>query len=160
MPLREPRHSAFTLAEVLVSIAVLAIAMFGVMGSIAYGTRHSRSGEELTEAVQQARQILVSMQEMSVLDITDIGEPWPKPESGLNDEPGVRRELDAAPLGGLTVSLPQLERYQRRIVTTRLSSDPLDHRFHLASVAVEIFWESKQGHRRLELTGLVRHARP
>lgn len=154
------KRTAFTLAEVLVSIALLAIALFGVMGSIAYGTRHSRSGEELTEAVQLARQVLVAMQETSVVDTTDIGQPWLRAESGLNDEPGIRRELDAAPLGGISFSLEQMERYQRRIVTTRVSNDPLDHRFHLANATVEIFWESKQGRRRLELAGLVTHARP
>lgn len=154
------KKTAFTLVEVLISIALIAIALLGVMGSIAYGTRHSRSGEELTEAVQQARKILVGIQESSALDITDIGEPWLTEDSGLNDKPGVRRELDAAPLGGVSYDLPQLERYKRRIVTTRVSNDPLDHRYRLARVSVEIFWESKQGNRRLEITGLVSHARP
>lgn len=156
----EGRRSAFTLAEVLVSIAVLAIALFGVMGAIAFGTRHSRSGEELTEAVQQARRILVAIQETSAVDVTDIGEPWLTSTSGLNDEAGVRRELDDAPLGGTSFPLPQLERYQRRIVTTRVSEDPSDHRYLLANVKVEIFWESKQGERHLQLAGLVSHARP
>jgi prepilin-type N-terminal cleavage/methylation domain-containing protein len=159
-PAVRTRPAAFTLAEVMVSIAVLAIALLGVMGSIAYGTRHSRSGEELTEAVQQARQLLVRLQETSALDTTDLGEPWPKDDSGLNDRPGVRRELDASPLGGSGIPLPQLERYKRRIVSRRLSNDPGDHRYQLAQVTVEVFWESKQGERRLELTGLVSHARP
>ena len=114
----------------------------------------------MTEAVQQARQLLVAIQEASVIDTTDIGKPWLSANSGLNDRPGVHRELDAPPLGGIAAGLPQLERYKRRVVATRVSDDPQDHRFRLASVTVEIFWESKQGERHLELTGLVSHARP
>lgn len=148
------------MVEVLISLAVLAIALLGVMSSIAYGTRHSRSGEELTEAVQLARQILVSLQETSALDTTDIGKPWFDENSGLRDAAGVRRELDAAPLGGMAVPAPQLSRYKRRLVTERLSTEAQDHRYGLARVQVEIFWESKVGERRLELSGVISHARP
>lgn len=130
------------------------------MGSIAYGTRHSRSGEELTEATQLGRQILVSLQETSVLDTTEIGTPWFSQDSGLLDKEGVRRELDAAPLGSLVLSSEVLSRYKRRIVTQRLSDDSGDHRYRLARAEVEIFWESKVGQRRLELTGVISHARP
>lgn len=157
---RQTQARGFTLVEVLVSLAVIAIALFGVMGSIAYGTRHARSGEELGEAVQLARQVLVYIQESSVLDTVEPTEPWFSEDSGLNDATTVRRELDAAPLGGLAIPLVQLERYQRRVVATRLSDNPSDHRYGLARVTVEIFWESKQGWRRLELSGVVSHARP
>jgi hypothetical protein len=144
----------------MISIALVTIALFGVLGSIAYGTRHSRSGEELTEATQLARQVLVYVQENSILDTVESDEPWLSEDSGLNDAPGVTREMDAAPLGGATFTLAQLERYKRRIVTTRVSTDPLSHRFGLALVTVEISWESKQGRRRVEISGLVSHARP
>ena len=146
--------------EVMISLVVLAIALLGVMSSIAYGTRHARSGEELTEAVQLARQILVSLQETSALDTTDIGDPWFGENSGLRDAVGVRRELDAAPLGSLVATPAQLSRFKRRLVAERLSSDSKDHRYGLARVHVEIFWESKTGERRVELTGAVSHARP
>ncbi len=146
--------------EVLISLVLLTIALLGVMSSIAYGTRHARSGEELTEAVQLGRQVLVSLQETSALDTTNIGEPWFDEESGLLDATGVRRELDAAPLGGMTLSPQQLSRYKRRLVSERISSDPQDHRYSLARVHVEIFWESKTGERRLDLSGVVSHARP
>lgn len=151
--------AGFTLVEVMISIALVTIALFGVLGSIAYGTRHSRSGEELTEATQLARQVLVYVQENSILDTVESNEPWFSVDSGLNDAPGVTREMDAAPLGGATFTLTQLERYKRRIVTTRVSTDPLSHRFALALVTVQISWESKQGRRRVEISGLVSHAR-
>lgn len=146
--------------EVLISIALLAIALFGVLGSIAYGTRHSSSGEELTEATQIARQLLVAIQETTAIDNTDVGEPWLKPEGGLNDALGIRRPLDAAPLGFATFSSTQLGRYSRRIVATRASEQAADHRYRLARVRVEIFWESKHGERQLQMTGVVTHARP
>ncbi len=154
------KNRAFSLVEVLISLAILAIALLGVMSSITYGTRHSRSGEELTEAVQLARQILVRLQEDSILDSTNIGEPWFREDSGLRDAPAVRRELDAAPLGGMMLPAEQLSRYKRRLVAERVSQDRIDHRYGLARVQVEIFWESKVGERRLELTGVISHARP
>lgn len=157
---RRSRRPAFTLMEVLVSIALLAIALFGVLGSIAYGTRHSATGEELTEASHIARQLLVAMQETTAIDRTDITERWLKPNSGLNDAGDVRRTLDAAPLGGVTFTTTQLGRYTRRIVTTRTSEQPSDHRYGLANVTVEIFWLSKHGPTQLRMTGVVTHARP
>ena len=154
------KSRAFTLVEVMISLVVLAIALLGVMSSIAYGTRHARSGEELTEAVQLARQILVSLQETSSLDTTNIGDAWFGENSGLRDAAGVRRELNAAPLGALIATPAQLSRYKRRLVAERVSSDSRDHRYGLARVHVEIFGESKTGERRLELSGAVSHARP
>lgn len=154
------KYRAFTLVEVLISLALLTIALLGVMGSIAYGTRHSRSGEELTEATQLARQILVSLQETSVLDTTEIGASWFSADSGLMDEEGVRREIDAAPLGNLVLPAELLSRYKRRVVTQRLSPNPNDHRYRLARAQVEIFWESKVGERQLEMTGVLSHVRP
>ncbi len=149
LPIPKKAVPGFSLAEVLISIGLLAIALFGVMGSIAYGTRHSRSGEELTEATHLARAILVHIQEASLVDTTEIGETWLTKDSGLNDEDLVRRQLDEAPLGGFEFDLRQ-----------RASDDPLNHRYRMARVKVEVFWESKQGHRKAELIGLVSHARP
>lgn len=160
LPIPKKAVPGFSLAEVLISIGLLAIALFGVMGSIAYGTRHSRSGEELTEAIHLARGILVHIQEASLVDTTEIGETWLTKDSGLNDEDLVRRQLDEAPLGGFEFDLRQLERYHRHITTERASDDPLNHRYRMARVKVEVFWESKQGHRKAELLGLVSHARP
>lgn len=76
------------------------------------------------------------------------------------DKEEVRREVDAAPLGNLVLPAELLSRYKRRIVTQRLSNDSKDHRYRLARAQVEIFWESKVGQRRLELTGVISHARP
>lgn len=130
------------------------------MGSIAYGTRHARSGEELTEAVHLARSILVHIQETTLLDTLEPDEAWPGDDSGLDDEPETRRQLDAAPLGGLDFTLSQLERYRRRITSERASEETASHRYQLARVTVYIYWESKQGQRQTEITGMVSHARP
>lgn len=150
----------FSLVEVLISIALLAVALLGVMGSIAYGTRHSGSGAELSEAVHLARTVLVHIQEAGLVDTTELDEAWPTTDSGLNDEIDMRRPIDEAPFGGLEFTLPQLQRYQRRIVSERSSEEPLDHRYRLATVTVHLYWQSPQGERTVHLTGLVSHARP
>ena len=151
------RARGFTLMEVLISIALIAIALFGVMGAIAYGTKHSGSGAELTEASHLARSILSYLQETKALDTVELNpyEPWPTRNSGLADEPSVFRQLDEAPLGGLSFQTAQLERFRRRIESQRVTDDPLNYRHNLARVRVSVFWSSKQGERNVEVTGLV-----
>ncbi|MCA9777383.1 MAG: type II secretion system protein [Candidatus Eremiobacteraeota bacterium] len=154
------RSRAFTLVEVIVSIALIAIALLGVMGSIAYGTRHSGSGEELTEATHIARSYLSYIQEATLIDTIEpnTGE-WLTEASGINDPDEGLRPLDDPPFGGLEFTGPQISRYRRRIRSQRVSEDNSDHRYGLARVQVTIFWESKQGERNVLLTGLVSTAR-
>lgn len=150
------RSRAFTLVEVIVSLTLIAIALLGVMGAIAYGTRHSGSGEELTEATHIARSYLSYIQEATLIDsIEPNSGEWLTEASGLNDEDEGLRPLDDPPFGGLDFTGAQLERYRRRIRSQRVSDDVADHRFRLARVQVTIFWESKQGERNVLLTGLV-----
>ena len=150
------RSRAFTLVEVIVSLTLIAIALLGVMGAIAYGTRHSGSGEELTEATHIARSYLSYIQEATLLDSIEPNTgQWLSEGSGLNDPDEGLRPLDDHPFGGLDFTGPQLERYRRRIRSQRVSDDVIDHRFRLARVQVTIFWESKQGERNVLLTGLV-----
>lgn len=153
-------NTAFSLVEVLVSIGLLAIALLGVMGSIAYGTKHSATGEELTTASQLARQIFSAVQTTGVLDTTDLDSAWPKSESGLNDKPQSARLLNASPLGEVRFTPQQLDRYSRRIESRRLSSVKHDHRYYLAMVKVQVIWEGKHGVQSVEMTGIVSHARP
>ena len=150
------RSRAFTLVEVIVSLTLIAIALLGVMGAIAYGPRHSGSGEELTEATHIARSYLSYIQEATLIDSIEPNTgQWLSEGSGLNDADEGLRPLDDPPFGGLDFTGPQLERYRRRIRSQRVSDDVADHRFRLARVQVTIFWESKQGERNVLLTGLV-----
>lgn len=144
----------------MVSITLITIALLGVMGSVAYGSKHSRSGEELSEATHLARSILNYVQETTLLDTADLGKPWPTVESGLNDSPEQFRQLDDPPLtNSMRFETHQLENYRRRIQSIRVSNDPLNYRKNLAQVRVTIFWTGKQGERQVNVTGLVTHAR-
>lgn len=165
------RHYGFTLAEILISIALLAIALLGVMGSVAYGTRHARSGEELAEAANIARSLLAYMQETTQLDLNADAPNWPGPNSGINDEAGSFRPLTEAPFGELgpisgdpshvpVFTESQIGRYSRNITVERLSNDRFNHRFRLARAVVQIRWDGKYGPRTVELTGLLSHDLP
>ncbi len=146
---------AFTLVEVLVSITLIAIALLGVMGSIAYGTKHSSSGAELSSATHLGRSLLSYIQETTLIDTADVGEPWPTEESGLNDPPNAFRQLDDPPFGGLRFEPLHLEKFRRRIQSQRVTDEPLNYRYKLARVKVSIFWTGKQGERSVDITGLV-----
>jgi prepilin-type N-terminal cleavage/methylation domain-containing protein len=160
IPLRLMKLRGFTLVEVLVSITLIAIALLGVLGSIAYGTKHSGSGADLSEATHLARTIMTYVQETTLLDTVEIELPWLTEESGLNDPATAFRQLDAPPLGaGLRFEPVQLERFRRRIQSQRVIDDPLNYRYKLARLRVSIFWTSKQGERQVELTGLVTTSR-
>ena len=157
------KNRGFTLVEVLISIALIAIALFGVMGAVAYGTKHSGSGAELTEATHLARSIINYLQETSSLDTVQLDpyEVWPTADSGLADPPDVFRQLDEPPLGGMPFEPHQLERYRRRIESQRVTDDPLNYRYNLARVRVSVFWSSKQGERKVVMTGLIStHRKP
>ncbi len=149
------RKPGFTLVEVLVSITLIAIALLGVMGSIAYGTKNAAHGAELTEATHLARSNLNYIQEGSLLDLEQIDRPWPNQDSGLADSPSTFRQLDAPPLPTKLFLGTQLERYRRRIESHRVVDDPLNYRYKLAKVRVSVFWSTKQGERNVSLMGLV-----
>lgn len=160
----------FTLAEILVSTLLLAIALLGVMGSIAYGTKHARSGEELAEATYIARALMSTLQEGSWIDVLSVEDGWPGPDSGINDEPGEYRAIDEEPFGAVESggSTPQVgvfqseqaARYWRRITVERVSDNPLNHRYRLARATVEVMWDGKTGTRSVTLVGLISHAVP
>lgn len=150
----------FTLVEVLISVTLIAIAMLGVMGSIAYGTKHASSAEELTEATQIARSILAYMEETTLIDVTEPDEPWPTAASGINDvDPLARHLLSESPFGGMNFNAQQVSRFYRRITCERVDPNPAHVRYDLARVKVQIFFQSKQGERNVELTGLLQISR-
>lgn len=149
------KSRGFTLVEVLVSLTLITIAVLGVLGSIAYGTKHAGTGEELAEATHVCRSIMTYLQETTLLDTVEIARPWLSEESGLNDPDTAFRQLDDAPLGGMNFQPRQLERYRRRIECVRVNDDPLNYRYKLARVKVSVFWQSKERERSVEMTGLV-----
>ncbi len=149
---------------------LLAIALLGVMGSIAYGTKHARSGEELAEATYIARALMSSLQEGSWIDILSEDGEWPGPESGINDEPDRYRAISEEPFGAIDPDGPtpqvgvfpseQAARYWRRITVARVSDNPHNHRYRLARATVEVIWDGKTGSRSVILVGLISHAVP
>lgn len=149
------KNRAFTLVEVLISITLIAIAMLGVMGAISYGTKHSGSGEQLSEATHLARSLMTYLEETTLLDTVEPGEPWPTEHSGVADQPSIFRQLDDAPFGGMRFTTSQLERFRRRVQSQRVSMEPLNYRYGLARVKVSVFWSSKQGERQVDMVGLV-----
>lgn len=159
MPSTKQRTRGFSLAEVMIAILVIVIGLAGVTAALVYGIRNSTRGKYISESTQLARTILEYTQNTGLVDSASPGEPWPTSESGVNDEAPERRFLNAPPLGGLSFLPERVEQYRRNISVRRLSDDPNNHRYNLARVTVNVYWNDTQGEHRSEVVGVVRHAR-
>ncbi|MFA5508748.1 MAG: prepilin-type N-terminal cleavage/methylation domain-containing protein [Vulcanimicrobiota bacterium] len=153
------KHGGFSLAEVMIAILVIVIGLAGVTAALVYGIRNSTRGKYISESTQLARTYLEYTQNTGLLDSSSPGEPWPTSESGINDAPQDRSLLNAPPFGGLSFIPDRVEKYRRNIRVERLADDPDNHRYNLARVTVNIYWNDTQGEHRSELTGVVRHVR-
>lgn len=144
----------YSLAEVLIAIAVLSIGVAGVTASVVYGTRHADAGARLSESTEIARMLFEELQASTLIDTVQPGQPWPGPDSGLADGVGARVELGAAPFGALNFPPSYRATFKRRVTVEPLADEP-----RLARVTIEIFWSDPNGEHRTEFFGVTRHAR-
>lgn len=141
----------------MIAIAIIAIGLAGVAGSLAYGIENSQRGRELSESNQVAAKLFEYIQGASLLSAT--GGSWPNSSSGLNDNPDERRDINAAPFGNSSpIFTPyQVDKFKRNIRSQRISVAPNSHEAELAKVTVTIYWEKEGKESKSELTGIVRH---
>jgi len=122
---REPRR-AFTLSEILISIAVLSIGMLGLMAAMLYGSRGAEHARRVTEANNYARQIL------EIIRIRNVAS-----EAGATDSGQVA--LNAGNYSGTWGVMPANTDYRRQVTCTLLSSAA---GVSLYNIKVRVFWNS------------------
>ncbi len=137
------RSRAFSQVELLVAVAILAVGILAIFGSIAYGLQAAEGMDRLSEAVSLNRQLIGLVR--TRLDPAQL-----PPE--FSD--GRRRALEAAPFAGATFSSAEPGRYQRSITVTRLDPDPNSYRHDLWKIQVGVYWNERGRPRELLLESL------
>lgn len=119
----------FTLVEVMFSVAVLAIASLGVMGVLTYSAVAGDTAGNFSEATQLGRELIENIR----VDRLNL-DPFNPPAGLVSQSPSDRTPLNAAPLDGISVSVPDLPRFTRNITITEVEVD------RLARIDIRIFW--------------------
>jgi len=140
-----PRASlGFTLSEVLISIAVISIALLGLMASMLFGTRGAEHARRVTEASNYAREII------EIISVRNVCN-----NSAVNDTSPV--DLNAGNYNGTWGTLPnfQVAPYKRKVTVSEVSSSGS---VVLYQIRVVISWNSpgSGAARNLELLGYHR----
>jgi len=140
-----------TLVEVMVAVTVLALGLLSLLGALAFGLRASENGARHAEATQHAKRYLALIRQRNL--VFGVEDPLPDSNSGLNDDPALRRALDEAPFTG---DFPAESGFQRRLALAWAypASDPRHGR--LARISATVFWDDRGVERRVELVGYAR----
>lgn len=148
MPRSSGPQRGFSILEVVISIAVLSIALLGTSAAVHYGMKSQTHGKLVSEAQSYADRIMTIMLERNLAHsqttlaaLTGIG---------LNDSSGARVALNASPLNSITDGLPSDTRYLRNISVRecRLPTET-DGKYAwkdgLRQVTVTVYWK-ESGH--------------
>ena len=108
---RTLRRTGFTLSEVLISIAVISIALLGLMASMLFGTRGAEHARRVSEASNYAREIV------EIISVRNVCN-----DSAVNDTSPV--DLNAGNYNGNWGVLPNfaVAPYKRQVTCTQVSS--------------------------------------
>ena len=107
--MKRKRNSGFTLIEVLIAFAILALVLGVVFRTLSTGLSHERTAGLVTARVLEARSILdrlgadVALEEGTIEGRLATGEPWTLTVSLL--EPAEGDESEAAPLNAYLAEL-------------------------------------------------------
>ena len=134
--------------ELLTAVFVIAVGILGLFGALSYGLTASRSGELRSEAVGHATHLIELIRSRN-LDFQ--GSPPPPPaSSGINDTPGTKRALDAAPFA---TEFPAGSPFQRSIQLTREGASG-DYNYEVMRITVTLYWQEQGGERNLRFEAL------
>ncbi len=139
----------FSLAEVLVALAVLSVSLLGTAAALHFGMQAVLHGSLMSEASSNARALL----EVMVAEnraFSSLG--LPGTSSGFNDAPGVTRALNAPPFDSPDYQFSAGSRYQRHIEVqaSTVASDGVTARAwkdDVRMVSVTVLW-TESGHSR------------
>ncbi len=107
--MRPKRNSGFTLIEVLIAFAILALVLGVVFRTLSTGLSHERTAGLVTARILEARSILdrlgadVALEEGTIEGRLATGEPWTLTVSLI--EPAASDEIEAGPLNAYLAEL-------------------------------------------------------
>lgn len=147
--LRKGKRLGFSILEVLISIAILAVAALGTSAAIHYGLRSQSHGKLVSEAQAYADRLMASMLEQNLAFSTPS---LPTSTSGINDPATARVALNAAPFNNASYGLPTNSRYRRNISILNCrqaaeSGGQFGWKDDLRQITVKVYWQenSREG---------------
>lgn len=146
------------MAELLIALVIIAIALLGLISALAYGMRANEGAERRSQALNYARMLMGEIKRNAALPSPDSW-VWDTPPTGLFDSSDTDHTtaLDAAPFD--TGLFPPDTRMTRNIMVVQpLASS--GHRSRLARVRVRVFWEKNGVEKDVELVGYVPFVEP
>lgn len=150
------KRRGFSLIEILIVVVVVAIALMGLMASLAFGLQASGNAERMTEATNHARRVVGIIRADATSAQTGVfpGTAPYTPNNALeNADDSERTALNAAPL----TDLPGDTNMERNIQITYLT-DPggQPQRDNLARIQVRVFWTVKGQEHMVEMVAFQR----
>ncbi len=166
----QTQRRGFTLAELMVSLGVIAIGIVGLASSLYFGFIQSQHGDRISKATQQARVLIETTRGNSLSsnsEYLNLGTNLPRTDSGLNDDFEVNSFDDARPLYDppfdveISHLMPPQEtsRFRRRITLERtgLAGEVGEN---LLRMSVTIYWQEKEKLKHVTTTGILTHPLP
>lgn len=136
------KRNAFSLAEVIVAIGVLAIGLLAIAGTVIYSTRMEGRAGRATQALHYANQMV------------DLSKLYNLPKvAPINDAPVARRPLHAPPFHQ---EIYANDLFRRNVTMTWVNSSAGDYRNELYQVDVTIYWFERSKEESLHVVGLHR----
>jgi type II secretory pathway pseudopilin PulG len=138
------RQAGFTIAEVLLSILILSVALLGVAAAISLGMTSAQHGSYVTQAETYAREMLEYLTNNNYPFNASTLLPVPS-TSGINDPPGVNQPLAAPPLDVSGIVFPANTMFSRHITTISsiATTDPTattGYKLDVRRISVTILW--------------------
>lgn len=134
---------AYTLIEVMISIAVIAIALLGTMAALTYGIRGMTVSGKNTVALNHARQIIEMIR---VKNLAWQPNAPPLNSSNLNDSSSARVALEAPPF---SADFPAGSGFTRNISIQRVSLSSADYRYNIMQAIVTVYWWDHEAERKV-----------
>lgn len=147
------RKLGFSLVEVLIAMGVLSIGLLGVISTFTYGTQSQGHAQQMSQAVNRAREIMDVIRQENWAFNPPAGTTW---TSATGWASSTRTPLDAAPFDSTTGvdALPANTNLTRNVHVTQNSSG------QLATITVQVFWSVRGSEHSVELVALQASATP
>jgi prepilin-type N-terminal cleavage/methylation domain-containing protein len=150
----------YSLVEILIAMAVIAIGMAGVAATLIFGSQKAKHGDKLGTATHHARILVETCIGQNLIDLANPkgGDGLPDNTTGLNDLPtDPFRPLDDPPFfenGFMVDRAEDLDAFKRKITLQRKGAiGTIEDALVVMTVTVQ--WEDKGVKRDVKLTSIV-----